>query len=222
MDETAGMMANFMFVNYEETKKKKKERRKYQEEFTRELAIVLSREAGKENGEGVNKALYQISDAMREICKDIFPEKMRFSIHGKRKQDAGGTLKIEIEQVKYKGKMLMDWRMTGGNAPERLEEKMMTREMLQEMEKLKETIQKWLDGEDEKGDVAEAIEGIREIADQLEDQFVIGGEATEETKKEWAKREERSLRLRKERAERRRKALAWIKEGAEFGTNAGT
>ena len=94
--------------------------------------------------------------------------------------------------------------------------------MLQEMEKLKETIQKWLDGEDEKGDVAEAIEGIREIADQLEDQFVIGGEATEETKKEWAKREERSLRLRKERAERRRKALAWIKEGAEFGTNAGT
>ena len=53
MDETAGMMANFMFVNYEETEEEEKERRKYQEEFTRELAIVLSREAGKENGEGV-------------------------------------------------------------------------------------------------------------------------------------------------------------------------
>lgn len=214
MDETMGMMANFMITNFKETEEEEKERKKYQEEFTKKLAGVLLRETGKkgkEGGERVGKALYQISDAMNEICKDIFPEKMRFSIHEKRKQDAGGTLKIEIEHVKYNGKMQMTWKMTGGNAPERQEEKMMTQEMVSEMDKMKETIQRWLDKEDEKENIAEAIERVREIADQLEDQFVIGGEATEETKKEWEQREERSLRLRKEQAERRRKAIEWLK-----------
>ena len=212
MDETMYMLADFMQIDCEETEQKEKERKQYQEKFVKSLAQALAGESGKENGARLKKALYQISDAMGEICKDIAPEKMRFSVHKKRKKEleTGGTLKIEIEQIEYKGKMFMTWLMERGNAPERLEEKMKIQEMLVKMDRMKESIQKWLDGEEEKENIAETIERVREIADQLEDLFVISGEATEKTKEEWKKLEERSLRLRKERAERRRKAIGWI------------
>mgnify|MGYP005781566895 CR=1 FL=1 len=210
MDETMYMLADFMQIDCKETEQEEKERKKYQEEFVKSLARALAGESGKKNGERLRKALYQISDAMVEICKDIAPEKMRFSVHKKRKTESGGTAIIKIEQIKYREKMLMTWTMEGGNAPERLEEKMKIQEMLVKMDRMKESIQKWMDGEEGKGNIAEDIENVREITDELEDLFVISGEATEKTKEEWKEQEERSLRIRRERAERRRKAIGWI------------
>ena len=211
MNDALYLITDFMKVNREETQEQEEERENYHKEFSERLAKELVKETETGSEEQLQKALYQISSAIWEISRDVPLDKIRFSIHEKRNKEVGGTLKVEIEQINYGESAFMTWSTIAGSAPERLEEKMKIQEMLGEMDRLKETIQKWMDGEDGKENIAEAIERVREITDQLEDLFIIGSQATEKAKEEWKKREERTLRLRRERAERRRKAIAWIK-----------